>query len=182
MEPMWMIVANVCRVRPFGEWHEPKVGLRWLRGGAKVYVAGGFGGNGFKNVSVIGRHRYGNRFFLQHVEARYLVDWRVQLVYSPTVLRIAAEGDYQRFSFMKDEAYQEKLTTLAASFAAESVLAKLMGGPCDGTEAPLGPGEPPGQLLVPLPARPGDGVRYLRRAWDKTVAYYDHAPSSTDAP
>jgi hypothetical protein len=177
-----MIVANVCRVRPFGEWHEPKVGLRWLRGGAKVYVAGGFGGNGFKNVSVIGRHRYGNRFFLQHLQARYLVDWRVQPVYSPTVLRIAEEGDYQRFSFMKEEAYREKLATLAASFAAESVRAKLMGGPCDGTEASLGPGEPPTQLLVPLPAQPGDGVRYARRAWDKTVAYYDHAPSSIDAP
>jgi hypothetical protein len=180
-----MIVANVCRVRPFGEWHEPRVGLRWLRGGAKVYVVGGFGGMGFESVTVVGRHRHGNRFFRQHVQARYLVDWRVQLVYSPTVLRLASDGEVQPFRFRDVDdpaAYRERLERLAGSFAEQSVRAELTGGPRDGSRVDLGPGEPPAQLLVPLPAQPSDGVRYVRRAWDRTVAYYDHAPSSADVP
>jgi hypothetical protein len=190
MEPAWLIVANVCRVRPYGEWHEPRLGLRWLRAGAKVYVVGGFGGMGFESVTVVGRHRHGNRFFRQHVQSRFLIDWRVQLVYSPTVLRLATDDEVPPFYFRDldtpgpdgSAGYRQRLEQLAGSFAADSVRAELTGGPCDGSEVTLGPGEPPTQLLVPLPAQPTDGVRYVRRAWDRTVAYYDHAPSSVDAP
>jgi hypothetical protein len=188
MDPVWLIVANVCRVRPYGPAHEPRAGLRRLRAGAKVYVVGGFAGMGFESVTVVGYDRHDNRPFRQHVGARYLVDWRVRLVYRPAVLRLALEPEVAWFRYPGHDQpdgtaeYQESLTRLAASFAARSVRAELFGGPGDGTSVALGPGEPPGQLLVPLPARPADGVRYLRRAWDGTVAYYDHAPSSHDAP
>lgn len=183
-----MIVANVCRVRPYGPAHEPRAGLRRLRAGAKVYVVGGFAGMGFESVTVVGYHRHDNRPFRQHVGARYLVDWRVQLVYRPAVLRLTLEPEVAWFRYPGHDRpdgtaeYQQSLAGLADSFAARSVRAELFGGPGDGTSVALGPGEPPGQLLVPLPARPTDGVRYLRRAWDGTVAYYDHAPSSHDAP
>jgi hypothetical protein len=181
-------VANVCRARPYGERHEPKAGLRWLNAGAKVFVPGGFGGMGFESVTVIGQHRLQRRLFLQHVQSRYLVNWRVKLVYSPAVLRLVAEGEYERFWYGDrrepdgSAEYRAGLEKLAASFAAREVTANLVAGPCDGETVTLGPGEPPGQLLMPLPAHPRDGVRYLRRAWDGEIAYYDHAPSERDGP
>jgi hypothetical protein len=187
-EPIWLIVANVCRARPYGESHEPKAGLRWLNAGAKVFVPGGFGGMGFESVTVIGQHRLRRRLFLQHVQSRYLVNWRVKLVYSPAVLRLVAEGEYQPFRYGDrrradgSAEYRAGLEKLAASFAAREVSATLFGGPCDGETVTLGPGEPPGQLLMPVPAHPTDGVRYLRRAWDGKIAYYDHTPSEREAP
>ncbi len=188
MDPVWLIVANVCRARPYGESHAPKAGLRWLNAGAKVFVPGGFGGMGFESVTVIGRHRLQRRLFMQHVQSRYLVSWRVKLVYQPAVLRLVAEGDYDPFAYgdhrMPDDSpeYRAGLEKLAGSFAAREVTARLVAGPCDGEEITLGPGEAPAQLLVPLQAHPVDGVRYLRRAWDGEVAYYDHAPSERDSP
>jgi hypothetical protein len=188
MEPVWIIVANVCRVRPYGPRHEPKAGLRWLNAGAKVFVPGGFAGMGFESVTVIGQHRLQRRLFMQHVQSRYLVDWRVKLVYQPTVLRLVAEGDYERLRYGDRRGLDGSaevragLERLAGSFAAREVTARLLGGPCDGEEIRLGPGEPLRQLLVPLPANTADGVRYLRRAWDSGVAYYDHAPSERDTP
>jgi hypothetical protein len=137
---------------------------------------------------VIGQHRLQRRLFLQHVESRFLVSWRVKLVYQPAVLRLVAEGDYQPFRYGEHRRpdgspeYRAGLESLAGSFAEREVTAHLIGGPCDGERVPLGPGDPPAQLLMPLPAHPSDGVRYLRRAWDGERAHYDHAPSERDAP
>jgi len=189
-EPVWLPVANVCRVRPYGPTHEPRGGLRWLRAGAKVYVPGGHAGMGFEVVSVIGQHRQSRQLFVQDVAAHLLVDWRAKLVYSPTVLRLVAAGPYSRLCYRNAANEQVPLdgsaeakdlaTGFAARFAAREVLAHLVGGPCDGDDVTLGPGEPATQLLVPVPASPTDGVRYLRRAWDGERAFYDHAPSAAD--
>jgi hypothetical protein len=184
VEPSWLIVANVCRARPYGELHEPRSGLRWLRAGAKVYVLGGFGGMGYETVTVLGRHRHHQRLFVLHVRSRHLVNWRVKLVYQETVLRLVLESGCHPFGEPVDGSprRREALTETAGMFAGLSVAAHLVGGPCDGESLTLGPGEPPAQLLVPLPARPQDGVRYLRRAWDREAAHYDYAPSRRDAP
>lgn len=191
-EPVWLPVANVCRVRPYGETHEPRAGLRWLRADAKVYVPGGYAGPGFEFLSVIGQHRQSRKLFVQDVAAKYLVNWRAKLVYSPAVLRLVADRQYQPLRYGDAAGKQvpldgsaeakEMATGFAARFAAREVRAHLVSGPCDGETRTLGAGEPPAQLLVPLPAEPSDGVRYLRRAWDRTLAYYDYAPSSGDAP
>lgn len=186
-EPVWLPVANVCQARPYGETHEPRAGLRWLRAGAKVYVPGGYAGPGFYFVSVIGQHRQSRQLFVQDVAAKYLVGWRAKLVYSPTVLRLVAERRFQPICYHDANGKRQPLdgsaearelaTGFAARFAEREVHAHLVGGPCDGHEITLGPGEPATQLLVPVPANPTDGVRYLRRAWDAERAFYDYAPS-----
>lgn len=86
--PAWCVVANVVAERPYGPGGaERRQGLRQFYPGAKVHVVDGFGGMGWETVTVIGQARKSPRFTTVHVRAEHLTNWRVRLIYSPTVLR-----------------------------------------------------------------------------------------------
>jgi hypothetical protein len=92
--PVWSMVANVIDDRPYGTaGPDRRQGLKVFAPGAKVYVVGGSG----LTVSVIGRGRKASRFVTADVAAAHLTNWRVELVYSPSVLRRIAEGGYRRW-------------------------------------------------------------------------------------
>jgi hypothetical protein len=85
-EGIWSIVANIKKEHPFGPGGaETKIGTRQFRGGTKVYIAGCFPGM-CDSVVAIGLHRHSRRWITCCVDVRYVENFRVRLVYHPTVL------------------------------------------------------------------------------------------------
>ena len=105
--PAWCVIANVVTYRPFGELPEDddaemgrKRGTRLFNGGAKLYVLGPFSGDGGERMRVIGLSRgggRGRRLITAVMPRKWLVNWRVQLVYSPAVHRAMGEASFGRF-------------------------------------------------------------------------------------
>lgn len=86
--PVWCVVANVADTRPYGEGgREARRGTKHFPPGAKLYCFPPLWGDGFANVQVVGRHRGSHRYATMIVQARWLTNWRVELAYSPTVIR-----------------------------------------------------------------------------------------------
>src|SRR5258706_11288793 len=84
--PIWCIVANVIRERPYGPGgQEIRRGTKHFAPGAKVYVLGFFWGSG-DDLTVVGHHRRSNRYITLSMTSHHLVNWRVELVYSPHVI------------------------------------------------------------------------------------------------
>ena len=124
--PVWSMVANVVDERPYGpSGAERRQDLKVFAPGAKVYVVGGFAGLGYETVSVIGRGRKASRFVTANVRAEHLTNWRVELVYSPAVLRRIGEGGSQRWPFASPsrpldpggDEYRFELLDMATGFA-----------------------------------------------------------------
>lgn len=87
-EPKKTLVANV-RVRRFhGEAGEVRSGTKHFTGGAKVTYVGAHWGMGAEEVMVIGQHRGSKKLITLTMPRRHLHNWRIQLVYSPQVLRL----------------------------------------------------------------------------------------------
>jgi hypothetical protein len=125
--PVWSMVANVIDERPFGPGgEERRQGLKIFAPGAKVYVVGGFAGMAYDVVTVVGRGRKASRFVTAHVRTEHLVNWRVELVYSPAVLRRIAEGDHHRWPLASGdpatEEYRFELLDLAKELSRRQAL------------------------------------------------------------
>jgi hypothetical protein len=167
VEPIWCLVANVVSQRAYGpHGAQQRSGLRLLRGGAKVWVIDGFGGDGWETVTVIGHHRKSGKYLTVHVQAEHLTDWRVSLVYSPAVQQrirdyleprtsgfwTSTDADPQAETY-RDElhAIAEHLTHLSARLRADRVARRLRdtgaghaGHAGHGASAaPTGTGQPP---------------------------------------
>src|SRR4051794_4240365 len=85
---VWCIVANVVDERPYGPGGaETRRGMKIFRAGAKLYVAEGFGGDGWEVVTVVGQPRSSPRFVAANVRTEHLTNWRVHAVYSPAAQR-----------------------------------------------------------------------------------------------
>jgi len=90
VEPIWLITANVLKVRKCGEGGtEARHGTKHFRGGAKVYVVGAHWGM-CESVIVIGHHRASGRFVQMTIKKRYLENLRLTLCYSPKVIDMVA--------------------------------------------------------------------------------------------
>lgn len=85
-EGVWAIVANIKKEHPFGPGGlETKIGTRQFRGGTKVYIAGCFPGT-CDAVVAIGLQRKSRRFITCAVDVRHVENFRVKLVYHPSVI------------------------------------------------------------------------------------------------
>ncbi|MGK5737613.1 hypothetical protein [Micromonospora sp. URMC 103] len=78
--------------------------------GAKLYVVGvvgGFAGMGHETITVIGYAHGRRRPVIAHIKAKYLGNWRAELVYRPVILRTihAAEREqtYHRWLTRPDD-------------------------------------------------------------------------------
>jgi hypothetical protein len=90
--PIWSLVANIVDSRRYGPGGaEIRRGLRIFTGGAKVYLAGRF--HCPDALPVVGLSRRPHRLVNAVVHARFLTNWRMRMVYSPTVVRALAEAD-----------------------------------------------------------------------------------------
>jgi hypothetical protein len=92
VDPIWTLVANVVETRRYGPGgQEVRRGVRIFSGGAKVYLAGMF--HCVHALPVVGLSRHPHRLVNAAVDARFLTNWRVRLVYSPAVMRALSMAD-----------------------------------------------------------------------------------------
>ncbi|MEU8887501.1 hypothetical protein [Streptomyces sp. NPDC048442] len=90
--PVWLVVANVVRFRRYGEGgQELRPGTKALKGGAKVYLVGGYPGMGYEEVTVVGRSRRTGAYLTIDIPVRNLHTFRASSVHSPAVLRRHAD-------------------------------------------------------------------------------------------
>jgi hypothetical protein len=86
--PVWCPVANMVRERPYGPGgREIRRGSKHFAPGAKLYCYPALWGDGYEQIQVIGRHRGTHRYVKMIVNEKWLTNWRVQLAYSPHVIR-----------------------------------------------------------------------------------------------
>ncbi|HVF85274.1 MAG TPA: hypothetical protein VM821_04785 [Abditibacteriaceae bacterium] len=97
VQSAWCIAANVVNERPYGEGGlETRSGTKHFAPGAKVYVVYFYWGMGGETLTVVGRHRKSHRYITLSMRSKYLVNWRVELVYSPHVIKeIIANNEYK---------------------------------------------------------------------------------------
>ena len=97
-KPVWCVVANVLFQRPYGPGGlETRPGTKHFVGGSKVYVVLFYWGMGAESVTVIGRHRKSKRYICIDMASKDLANWRVELVYSPYVIRQVWERGVTKF-------------------------------------------------------------------------------------
>jgi hypothetical protein len=114
--PVWAVVASVAEP---GAGDRPEE-LKGFAPGAMVYVLGPAGG-GRESLSVVGRGRKGSRFVTATMAPEHLTGWRVEPVYSPTVLRRLGRGGGGRWPVNaadpSGDDYRLELLGLAAGLA-----------------------------------------------------------------
>ena len=66
---------------------ETRRGSKHFAPGAKLYCFPALWGDGYEQIQVLGRHRATHRYVKMIVNEKWLTNWRVQLAYSPHVIR-----------------------------------------------------------------------------------------------
>lgn len=126
--PAWCLAANIIAERPYGPGgRETRAGTKHFAPGAKVYVLDFFWGMGGEDVTVIGHHRRSHQLVTMTIRSRWLVNWRVELVYRPAVIRALAEHPYTYWP--EGQTYRPEgiiwMGSDAAKAQAEHILAQL---------------------------------------------------------
>lgn len=86
--PIWCPVANMKAERPYGPGGaEMKRGSKHFAPGAKLYCDRGGIGGWYDQIQVVGHHRASHRYVTMIVSSSWLTNWRVELAYSPYVIR-----------------------------------------------------------------------------------------------
>jgi hypothetical protein len=86
--PIWCPVANMKAERPYGPGgEETKRGGSHFAPGAKLYCDQGRWGDRYDKIAVVGHHRGSHRYATMIVSSAWLTNWRVELAYSPHVIR-----------------------------------------------------------------------------------------------
>ena len=87
--PIWCPVANMKAERAFGPGGvEVKRGSKHFAPGAKLYCdRASWGAVYYDQIQVVGHHRASHRYVTMIVSSSWLTNWRVELAYSPYVIR-----------------------------------------------------------------------------------------------
>ena len=115
--PIWCIVANVVAERSYGPGGiETRRGTTHFAAGAKVYFRPGDWSDGTDKPVVIRRHRNSHRYVTMVISSEWLTNWRVELIYSPHVIKeLAGYWDGSRDS----KARAEKIMGLLNKYSDE---------------------------------------------------------------
>jgi len=86
--PVWCLVANFRRERPYGPGGQTIVagGTKHFASGAKVYCLPPDRGDGYETVPIIARHRVSHRYIKTYTKSAWLENWRVKRVYEPVLM------------------------------------------------------------------------------------------------
>jgi len=132
--PVWCVVANVVVERPYGpRGAERRRGTKHFVPEAKVYVLKPLWdwfpyGGGMSHLMVIGRARKTHRSIAVVVRSTWLTNWRVQLVYSPHIIRamvrVAATGGYDSLREIVHKIPDQETPTYWNDPTPEAVLTK----------------------------------------------------------
>jgi hypothetical protein len=88
VNPFWCVAASIVEERvygPSGSWRNR--GTKHFLPGAKIYIVSSYGGMGSETVTVVGRHRRSHRYITIDLATICLTNLRVELVYSPHVIK-----------------------------------------------------------------------------------------------
>jgi hypothetical protein len=86
---IWCVVANVAETQQYGEGGaQTRRGTSHFPPGAKVYCYPALWGDGYEQVTVIGRHRGSHRYVTMVIPSKRLTNWRAQVVYSPYIIKL----------------------------------------------------------------------------------------------
>jgi hypothetical protein len=88
IHPFWCVASSIVEERvygPSGSWKSK--GTKHFLPGAKVYIVSSYGGMGSETVTVVGRHRRSHRYITIDLAITCLTNLRVELVYSPYVIK-----------------------------------------------------------------------------------------------
>ncbi len=103
----WVVVGNICKEIPTGHCYQTtKSGTRLLSGGTKVYIVGGHFGMA-ERLTVIGRCRHGKNFIFCDIDARYIENLRVKVIYNPKVLNMIDNSDNYKSGLINAVGTQE---------------------------------------------------------------------------
>jgi len=114
--PIWCLVANFRKERPYGQGGHTIVpgGTKHFSAGAKVYCLPPDRGDGYETVPIIARHRVSHRYIKTYTNSAWLENWRVKRVYEP-VLMTKLLGPWDWTAESRELA--EQLAMLGASHA-----------------------------------------------------------------
>jgi hypothetical protein len=88
----WCLVGNIKETRPFGPGgKEDKTGTQHFSSGTKVYCLPAQWGDGYEKVKVVGKHRGSSRMVKMVVRSAWITNWRAQVVYSSSILKLLTE-------------------------------------------------------------------------------------------
>jgi hypothetical protein len=131
--PEWCIVGNLLPYPyspdgPQADFRSQKI----FPAGAKLYVVGGFARSGYETITAIGYAHRRRKPVTAHIRAKYVGNWRAQLVYRPAILRAihaaereditahrwltAFQGDRTAKYQPGEPDYREHLAAVAADF------------------------------------------------------------------
>lgn len=84
LEPLWAVVANIAKLRPFGPKQvEVKSGTKQFRGGTRVVCFPQEWGDGGISLRVLGPHRWTRKTIACIVRTEFLDNARVKMIYAP---------------------------------------------------------------------------------------------------
>lgn len=102
LAPAWCLVANVVAERRTGPGGGTvRRGTKHFAPSAKVYCLPPLWDSyhkvrGVDHILVVGRHRRSHRYMALVMPTEWLTNWRVQLVYSPTVIQCMVHAVRER--------------------------------------------------------------------------------------
>lgn len=102
-DPTKMVRARVVGTRSYGQERQVRKGTKHFRANAKVFVIDAHWGT-CDSVTVIGHHRSGGRYAKLDMPIKHLEDIRMEVVYSPTVLKLLKEHFEGRDAYCEDYA------------------------------------------------------------------------------
>jgi len=93
VSPIWAVSVKIVEETPSGfAGRETRRGTRKFNANQKVYLWDYTSGNQWPMVDVIGRYRAKHKYINVMVNARYLIHFRAEMLYSPTIIRYLQYG------------------------------------------------------------------------------------------
>jgi hypothetical protein len=111
--PTKMVRATIVGTHSYGQEHQVHRGTKHFRANAKVFVIDAHWGT-CDSVTVIGHHRPGGRYAKLDMPVQHLEQFRMEVVYSPTVLKLLKKHFEGRAAYSED--YAEKLLRALAQW------------------------------------------------------------------
>ena len=91
--PIWAVSAKIVEERPYGPGgRETRRGTNKFNANQKVYLVDVFWGMGGETSTVIERYRGKYKFITLSIQTHFLMHFRAEMVYSPTIIRLFYGG------------------------------------------------------------------------------------------
>lgn len=91
----WCLVGNIVDKHIYGERHEVRYGIKLFSPGTKIYIAPHQWGDGGENLVVLGNPRNKLGLIECVINHKYICNFRLKKIYSPSVLKRMNESKYK---------------------------------------------------------------------------------------